>query len=138
MDDISQIFTVYLKHNLMNDYKYQKVSMEVVTTSYPWAFVCFGIGVESGLGRLREEEVPYYLKPISKPYRDYLAGWVINLLNLNTINNEKANALVELINNSVIKYSVIFGNLGQLFSKEMKSKGDGHKFYSSLLEIAKP
>jgi hypothetical protein len=134
-NDVSQIFTVFLEHNLFDDSEYQKVCMDVVANANLWAYLCFAIGIESGLGRISEKEVPYYGFPVSKCYRNYLVGWVLGLLKTGKINNEKANSFVEFIDDSVNRYSVKLVSLGVFAGKEMKAHESGLHFYNALMEI---
>ena len=134
-NDVIQIFTGFLEHNIFDDNEFQKEMLLVFTTANLWGCLCFAIGIESGLGRISEKEVPYYFFPVSKFFRNYLVGWILVLRETGKINNEKVNILVELIDNSIDKYTVRLVSLGIFSGKEMISQESDLRFYNALNEI---
>jgi hypothetical protein len=110
--------------------------MQLTGLSLQWALLCFEVGIESGLKRINEKDVPRYCIRVSKPYRDALAFWVVRLLTEGKIEAEHANSFIEMINNNIIKLAVTLSNSGFVYCKEIELKGDGLEFYKALKQIS--
>jgi hypothetical protein len=135
MDDMSKVFAEYFRHEMIDDIEYQKILMQITGLSLQWALLCFEIGIEGGLKRIEDEDVPKYCIKISKPYRDALAIWVIRLLIERKIRAEQANSFIEMINNSIIKLAVTISNLGFIRCKQVEPKGNRMEFYNAIKQI---
>jgi len=99
------------------------------------ALLCFEIGIEGGLKKISEKAVPKYCIHVSKPYRDALAFWVIQLLTKGKIGTEQANSFIETINNGIIKLAATLSNLGFIYCRQVEPKGDGMEFGKAIKQI---
>jgi len=136
MEEMSKVFAEYFRHKMINDMEYQKILMQLAGPSLQWALLCFEIGIEGGLKRICEKDVPKYCIRVSKPYRDALVFWVIRLLNERRIGAEQANSLVEMINKEIAKLAAALSNLGFLYYKDVEFKGDGMEFCKAVKQIS--